>query len=418
LFHDFKPAPHFLSPKRKSGRKPTGQRIRRPDKKGDYTERIEEGQAGINRLRSGGLGDISPATVFHFPCGGCLMKAKALASFFILTICFVFGTQIAIAQTQLTDCTQIRQTNDFLALADRRAELIDDTQDLTGEIAELEKQLPDALTDSEVESLKKQIEDLDKKGSTRTELENQTLLNLQSKLKSSKTQTALTQDITTKKNTLATDKGLLQCVQSAISQLNSPDQSFRLTVSLLFGGLIAAVIVSFFVLAFRDEVMRRAIFSGETGIQFLTLFSLVIAIILFGITSILESKELSALLGGLSGYILGRAMRQATPASQTAAGLAEFQKFIKDLKSIAVKPDNFSLSSTAKTQQLVAEPKDGNGNTLADPSGFFVLTWESSDTKVAKVDDSGLVTMVGAGNCTVSATFANLKSNPCQVTVT
>jgi presenilin-like A22 family membrane protease len=45
---------------------------------------------------------------------------------------------------------------------------------------------------------------------------------------------------------------------------------------------------------------------SQSGIQFLTLFSLVIAIILFGITDILEGKELAALLGGLSGYILGR----------------------------------------------------------------------------------------------------------------
>ncbi len=40
---------------------------------------------------------------------------------------------------------------------------------------------------------------------------------------------------------------------------------------------------------------------GQSGIQFLTLFSLVIAIILFGI----KGKELAALLGGLSGYIFG-----------------------------------------------------------------------------------------------------------------
>jgi hypothetical protein len=36
------------------------------------------------------------------------------------------------------------------------------------------------------------------------------------------------------------------------------------------------------------------------------MFAIVIAVILFGIINILESKELSALLGGLSGYILGR----------------------------------------------------------------------------------------------------------------
>jgi hypothetical protein len=37
LIHDF----NLPAAKRKSGRKPTGQRRRRPDKKGDYTERIE-----------------------------------------------------------------------------------------------------------------------------------------------------------------------------------------------------------------------------------------------------------------------------------------------------------------------------------------------------------------------------------------
>jgi hypothetical protein len=44
--------------------------------------------------------------------------------------------------------------------------------------------------------------------------------------------------------------------------------------------------------------------------QFITIFSLVIAIILFGITGILESKELSALLVGLSGFILGRGVAE------------------------------------------------------------------------------------------------------------
>ena len=55
------------------------------------------------------------------------------------------------------------------------------------------------------------------------------------------------------------------------------------------------------------EAIAETIFSGEKGIKFVTLFLIVIAIILFGIMGILEGKELSALLGGLSGYILGRA---------------------------------------------------------------------------------------------------------------
>ena len=40
-----------------------------------------------------------------------------------------------------------------------------------------------------------------------------------------------------------------------------------------------------------------------------------IAIILFGITNILAGKELAALLGGLSGYILGRVTDRPTPAT-------------------------------------------------------------------------------------------------------
>ena len=50
----------------------------------------------------------------------------------------------------------------------------------------------------------------------------------------------------------------------------------------------------------------REIFRNDRGLQFITLFSLVIAITMFGLLNILEGKELSALLGGLSGYILGR----------------------------------------------------------------------------------------------------------------
>lgn len=97
-----------------------------------------------------------------------------------------------------------------------------------------------------------------------------------------------------------------RCVQQAINSFYTPQQSFKQMMSILFAVLIGLVIVGFFILSYADETVRRAIFSGQTGIQFLTLFSIVIAIILFGITSILGDKELSALLGGLSGYILGR----------------------------------------------------------------------------------------------------------------
>jgi hypothetical protein len=64
-------------------------------------------------------------------------------------------------------------------------------------------------------------------------------------------------------------------------------------------------------MARKDDKVRQAMFSGQSGIQYVTLFSLVIAIIVFGLTAILEGKELSALLGGLAGYILRRTTSEA-----------------------------------------------------------------------------------------------------------
>jgi uncharacterized membrane protein len=83
-------------------------------------------------------------------------------------------------------------------------------------------------------------------------------------------------------------------------------QDFKQLMSGIFAGLVGMVILGFFSIAFWDQRVREKMFTGQSGIQFVTLFSLVIAIILFGITGILEGKELAALLGGLSGYILGR----------------------------------------------------------------------------------------------------------------
>lgn len=82
--------------------------------------------------------------------------------------------------------------------------------------------------------------------------------------------------------------------------------SFKLKMSIAFAILIAVVIAGFFWIAFSNDDVKKAIFSNEAGIQFITMFAIVIAVILFGIIGILEGKELSALLGGLSGYILGK----------------------------------------------------------------------------------------------------------------
>jgi hypothetical protein len=123
-----------------------------------------------------------------------------------------------------------------------------------------------------------------------------------------------------KSKQLAAKKELAGRIQAKIAGLLNPEQQFKRTMSITFAALIGLVILGFFVLAFRDAIVRERVFGGQAGMQFLTLFSLVIAIILFGITGVLEGKELAALLGGLSGYILGRTepgLRQEAATAST-----------------------------------------------------------------------------------------------------
>ena len=330
----------------------------------------------------------------------------------------VIATQTtSMAQSVPDPCAEVAQYKDFLALADRRAELLAESQQLAIEINEL-KGISDAPTAAELATQKKRLDDLQKK-QTRTPLEDEAMQGLEIILRNLRSDKEIADDIVEKNKVLARDKVMLQCIQGKIAQLTSPEQKFRTDTSWVFAGLISAVIIGFFVLAFKDEVMRRAIFSGETGIQFLTLFSVVIAIILFGIINILEGKELAALLGGLSGYILGRTSQKgATPATPptTPTGAATLQKFIKDLNSISVSPSSATLSDASKAHQLIAEPKDIKGAVIKDDDKLFVPEWESSDPAVAKVDQSGLVSMVGPGTADVTASYGNIKSNPCVVT--
>ena len=215
---------------------------------------------------------------------------------------------------------------DFTALRDKRQEIHREIERAQSEIAAQRDRigrmpvLPDLEaylknSQSRVQFLKKEQEPLRKTNPARAsdlerDIQNETqrIGSLESDItirKDADRRIAEQQEVLTKKQIE------LSSIESKIDDLLRRDvvtQDFKRIVSLMFAALVLAVIVGFFWLAFADKRVRRTIFAGEAGIQFITLFSLVIAIILFGITGILGDKELSALLGGLSGYILGRSM--------------------------------------------------------------------------------------------------------------
>jgi len=199
---------------------------------------------------------------------------------------------------------------DFLELADLRGTL-------EAEVAELKLEIRDIEARSEnVAGQKKDLATL-KQAIARLDKEPSLSAGEQNVLEVLQMQAAVLEDdlveldaarslLPDRKTRLAESERRAHEVQAKIAGLLDPADAYKRTMSITFSILIAVVIVGFFVISWKDDRIRQAIFSGQAGIQFLTLFSLVIAIILFGMTGILEGKELGALLGGLSGYILGR----------------------------------------------------------------------------------------------------------------
>ncbi len=79
--------------------------------------------------------------------------------------------------------------------------------------------------------------------------------------------------------------------------------------------------------------------------------------------------------------------------------------------SVTVSPSSVS-NSVGQTAQLTAAAKDGSGNTMTGQS----ITWSSSNSSVATVNGSGLVSSVGVGTATITATSSG-KSGTASVTV-
>jgi hypothetical protein len=106
-----------------------------------------------------------------------------------------------------------------------------------------------------------------------------------------------------------------------------------------------------------------------------TLFSIIIAIILFGLTGILEGKELSALLGSIAGYILGKAKlsgegNHGSPGA--AAGPAVAPANIPAPVSKAPAP------TSETSHPVVDKPADGEVSELEPDHGDVALPGPSN----------------------------------------
>ncbi len=80
--------------------------------------------------------------------------------------------------------------------------------------------------------------------------------------------------------------------------------------------------------------------------------------------------------------------------------------------SVSVAPPSATVP-VGQSVQLTATPKDANGNALSGRA----VTWSSSNTSVANVDGSGLVTAAAAGSATITATSEG-QSGTSSITVT
>jgi hypothetical protein len=117
------------------------------------------------------------------------------------------------------------------------------------------------------------------------------------------------------KNVLAIQQDIFLAEQAIFASLSPEfrDQDFRIWISLTFSGLIAVILFAFFLIIYRrsDTSLHKQLLSSS-GLQFITVFVLIIAIILFGILKILGGSELAAILSGISGYILGKGSSETT----------------------------------------------------------------------------------------------------------
>jgi len=252
--------------------------------------------------------------------------AMKLACFTILlTCCFtvaVFAqnaesqTAAQVTSTDLSSVTDVRQ------LFAERETLIKELRELDQVIAEQSnkvRNLPSAeALDQDLQKFKRELENAQKTASDpqRIETLKRTVDSTAANLDIAKNAEPILKENTAERNQKQQRLFAIEQRIASLFDATRDENQFRSAATYAFTGLVLVVVGGFFFIAYRKDGIAAKIFGGEMGMQFVTLFLIVIAIILFGIMGTLEGKELAALLGGLSGYILGKTgFKREEPAS-------------------------------------------------------------------------------------------------------
>lgn len=248
------------------------------------------------------------------------------------TILFACSFTItALAQNPETSAAVASQVNstdpsnvtDARKLFSDRETLADQLRDLNSDIDAVEAQLsklpPADTLEQDLQKLRRDLEDAQKLGSPdpqRIDALQRAIEGTNNSLQIRKNSASILQGKRADQDRKR--RGLLAIEMRIASLFDSTRDvnQFRSGATWAFTGLVLVVVGGFFFIAYRKDGIAAKIFSGEMGMQFVTLFLIVIAIILFGIMGTLEGRELAALLGGLSGYILGKAGFKREEASE------------------------------------------------------------------------------------------------------
>ncbi|MCE2455877.1 MAG: Ig-like domain-containing protein [Gemmatimonadetes bacterium] len=127
-----------------------------------------------------------------------------------------------------------------------------------------------------------------------------------------------------------------------------------------------------------------------------------------------SSDTLVATVDG-SGLVSGTGAGEVEIAAtaEGVAGAAQLAVAAPVPTTVAVAPDTVAFAALGDTARLTAEVRDQIGRVLAGAT----VSWSSSDTTVATVDESGLATAAGVGTATITAA-AGSASDTAIITVT